>query len=118
MNLTYETINNIKPALTKLSKLDLKATEAVKLARLLGKVESELRYFEETRMSLFKKYGETKNGTTYEIKDENMETFLKEYRELCNTEIEIETEKVAIKSDISIDASSVLALEGLVEFSE
>ena len=117
MKLTYERINGSFPALSKLSKLDLKATEAVKLARLLGKVENELRYFEETRMSLFKKYGEAKNGA-YEIKDENREVFLKEYRELCNTEIEIEAEKVTIKSEISIDASSVLALDGLVEFSE
>ena len=115
MKLTYEKINNITPALTKLSKLDLKAVEAVKLARLLGKVESELRYFEETRMSLFKKYGKEQNGG-YEILNEKRCDFLKEYRELCNTEIELEAEKVNIRSEISIDAASVLALDGIVEF--
>lgn len=117
MNLTYETINNIRPAISKLSKLDLKAAEAVKLARLLGKIESELRYFEETKIALFEKYGE-KNDGGYEIKNENREAFLKEYRELCNTEIKLDTEKIEIKSDISIDAASVLALENLVEFAE
>ena len=115
MNLTYEKIKNAFPALTKLSKLDLKAAEAVKLARLLGKVESELRYFEETRMSLFKKYGKEQNGG-YEILNEKRSDFLKEYSELCNTEIELEAEKVNIKSEISIDAASVLALDGMVEF--
>lgn len=117
MNLTYETINNIRPALTKLSKLDLKAAEAVKFARLLGKIESELRYFEETKIALFEKYGE-KNDGGYEIKNENREAFLKEYRELCNTEVELEFEKIAIKSDIAIDASSVLALDGVIEFAD
>lgn len=117
MNLTYESINNIRPALKKLSRLDLKATEAVKLARLLGKIESEMRYFEETKIALFKKYGEEKNGG-YEIKAENKEVFLKEYNELCNTMVKVEADKITIKSDISIDASSVLALEEMVEFSE
>ena len=115
MKLTYEKISSALPALSKLSKLDLKAAEAVKLARLLGKVESELRYFEETRMSLFKKYGKEQNGG-YEILNEKRGDFLKEYRELCNTEIELEAEKVNIRSEISIDAASVLALDGIVEF--
>ena len=115
MKLTYEKINNAFTALTKLSKLDLKAVAAVKLARLLGKVESELRYFEETRMSLFKKYGKERNGG-YEILNEKRGDFLKEYRELCNTEIELEAEKVNIRSEISIDAASVLALDGIVEY--
>ena len=115
MNLTYETINNIRPALSKLSKLDIRAVEAVKLARLLGKVESELRYFEETRMALFEKYGKKTDGG-YEIENEKRDEFLKEYRELCNTEIKLDAEKVTIKSEISIDAATVLALENLVEF--
>ena len=55
MKLTYEKINNVKPSLTKLAKLDLKAVEAVKLARLLGKVETELKPLEETQRNLLNK---------------------------------------------------------------
>ena len=66
-------------------------------------------------MSLFKKYGKEQNGG-YEILNEKRSDFLKEYSELCNTEIELEAEKVNIKSEISIDAASVLALDGIVEF--
>ena len=55
MKLTYEKIKNVFPALTKLSKLDLKAVEAVKLARLLGKVETELKPLEETQRNLLNK---------------------------------------------------------------
>ena len=55
MKFTYEKINNITPALTKLSKLDLRAVEAVKLARLLGKVETELKPLEETQRNLLNK---------------------------------------------------------------
>lgn len=66
-------------------------------------------------MTLFEKYGEKKDNG-YEVKNDKRDEFLKEYCELCNAEIKLDAEKVVIKSDISIDASSVLALENLVEF--
>lgn len=115
MRITYEQLDGIRPALSKLSKLDLKATEAVKLARLVAKAESELKLFEDTKISLFKKYGEEEKGG-FRVKDENREAFFKEYRELCNTDINFDVETFSIKSEISIDAASVLALEGFVDF--
>lgn len=118
MKITYEKINNIKPALGKLSKLDLKAVEAVKLARLLGKVESELKPLEETQRNMWVKYGEEVENGGYKIKPENYAVFSKEYQELLNSEIDIDADKVEIKSDIQIDAASVLALSDVVEFAE
>lgn len=118
MKLTYEKINNITPALTKLSKLDLKAVEAVKLARLLGKVKAELNPLEETQRNLWIKYGEEIKNGEYKIKPENYTLFSKEYQELLESEIDIDTEKIVIKSDIQIDAASVLALSDIVEFAE
>ena len=118
MKFTYEKINNIKPALTKLSKLDLRAVEAVKLARLLGKVESELKPLEETQRNMWVKYGEEVESGSYKIKPENYAAFSKEYQELLNSEIDIDTGKIEIKSDIQIDAASVLALSDVVEFAE
>lgn len=118
MKFTYEKINNIKPALTKLSKLDLRAVEAVKLARLLGKVESELKPLEETQRNMWIKYGEEVESGSYKIKPENYAAFSKEYQELLNSEIDIDTGKIEIKSDIQIDAASVLALSDVVEFAE
>ena len=67
MNLTYGKIKNAFPALTKLSKLDLKAVEAVKLARLLEKVETELKPLEETQRNLWIKYGEEIKNGEYKI---------------------------------------------------
>ena len=118
MKLTYEKINNISPALTKLSKLDLKAIEAVKLARLIGKVNLELKPFEETQTNLCIKYGTEVEDGGYKIKPENYSVFAKEYQDLLNTEVDIGTDKIEIKSDISIDAASVLALSDIVEFTE
>lgn len=118
MKFTYEKINNIKPALAKLSKLDLRAVEAVKLARLLGKVDSELKPLEETRRNMWVKYGEEVENGSYKIKPENYAAFSKEYQELLNSEIDIDTDKIEIKSDIQIDAASVLALSDVVEFAE
>lgn len=118
MKLTYEKINNITPALTKLSKLDLKAVEAVKLARLIGKVEVELKPLEETKRNLWIKYGEEVKNGEYRIKPENYTSFSKEYQELLESEIDIDAETIVIKSDIQIDAASVLALSDIVEFAE
>lgn len=116
MKLTYERINGSLPALEKLSKLELKAAEAVKLARLIGKVEDELKPLSKTQKSLLIKYGEEVENGAYKIKPENYDIFSKEYRELLETEVEIDSEAVEIKSDISIDASSVLALGEMVTF--
>ena len=118
MKFTYEKINNVKPSLTKLAKLDLKAVEAVKLARLLGKVETELKPLEETQRNLWIKYGEEIKNGEYKIKPENYTSFSKEYQELLESEIDIDIEKIVIKSDIQIDAASVLALSDIVEFAE
>lgn len=116
MKLTYEKISNALSALEKLSRLDLRASEAVKLARLLGKVEGELKPLEKTRGALLSKYGEAVENGTYKIKPESYDAFSKEYRELLETEVEIDSKAVEIKSDIAIDASSVLALGEMVTF--
>lgn len=119
MKITYAKLGDIMPALSKLAKLDLKAIEAVKLARLINKVEAELKPLEETKISLFKKYGEPdeKDGT-YHILNKNLEKFMPEYQELLSSEVQIDAEKITIKSDIQIDAASVLALDGVVCFEE
>ena len=110
MKLTYEKISSALPALSKLSKLDLKVVEAIKLARLIGKIEAELKPLEKTRATLFRKYSEEVENGTYKIKPESYDTFSKEYRELLETEIDIDADKVVIESDIAIDAASGLAL--------
>ena len=116
MKLTDGTINNAFPALCKLAKLDVKAAEAVRLARLLGKIETELKPLEGAQRKLFEKYGEKTEDGRYEIKPENREAFSKEGKELFETEIDIDTDRIEIKSDIQIDAATVLALEEIVAF--
>lgn len=116
MKITYEKIFGSFPALVKISKLDLRAAEAVRLARLLGKIETELKPLEEARRKLFTKYGERGENGSYTIKPENLETFSKESKELFGTEIDIDADKIEIKSDIQIDAATVLALDEMVTF--
>lgn len=116
MKLTYGTINNAFPALCKLAKLDLRAAEAVRLARLLGKIETELNPLEEARRKLIIKYGEKTEDGGYKIKPENLETFSKENKELFDIEIDIDADRIEIKSDIQIDAATVLALDEMVTF--
>lgn len=118
MKFTYEKINGMEQALSKLSKLDLKAVEAVRLARLLGKVEAELKPLATAQRSILSKYGEEDKNGGFKIKPGNYAAFQKEYQELLDTEIDIDTDKIIIKSDIQIDAASVLALDGVVEFEE
>lgn len=118
MKTNYKTIVEAAPALSKLSKLDIKAQEAVKLARLINKIEAELKPFEETRNKLLKKYGEEIENERYKIKDENRSEFEKEFQDLLNSEVEIDAEKFTIKSDVQISAASVIALSDVIEFEE
>ena len=113
MKFTYEKINNITPALTKLSKLDLRAVEAVKLARLLGKVETELKPLEETQRNLWIKYSMTIGNTNssellkkiynYVLESKNMDKEFTKYIETSKVHANIVRTICGLGTSLNLD---------------
>lgn len=119
---------NSTETLQKLSQQDFKAKLAWSIARLLKAAEVEIQSFNDTRMTLIKKYGEkdengelvTDDKGNCKILEEGIETFGKELNELINTEIEINANKIKMDllEDIDFTPSDMAVLEPFVEFDE
>lgn len=71
---------------------------AYKMARLASEVTKPLEILEKQRESLFKKYGEEKDGQII-IPDKSIQKFQKEFSELMNTEedIKVLSEKIKLE---------------------
>lgn len=119
---------NSTETLQKLSQQDFKAKLAWSIARLLKAAEVEIQSFNDTRMTLIKKYGEkdengelvTDDKGNCKILEEGIEAFGKELNELINTEIEINANKIKMDllEDIDFTPSDMAVLEPFVEFDE
>lgn len=118
MKTTYERIARSIEALGKLSGLDLKIGEAVKVSKLITAVDGEMKIFNDLRLKLCEKYGKRGENGSYEFSKDNGKKFSEELTELLETEAELPLEKFEIKSPITIDASSVIALSEFVGFEE
>ncbi len=116
MKTTYGKITEAIEALGKLAKLDLRIAEAVKVSKLIAAVDSEMKTFNDVRLKLCEKYGKHNEGGSYEIPDESKKEFAEEISELLETEVELPGEEIKVQSQITIDAGSVLALAGLIDF--
>jgi len=100
------------------------------LGRIANKVLPELKTFEETRMSLIKKYTKKdkkgnplykmdKNGKAIEPKNydiENEEEFLKEFKELAEQEIEININPIKLDDlgDIKMQPAILAKLDNII----
>lgn len=118
MKVKYKDLVFAIPALTKISELEMKASDAVKVANLISIIRKELIPFEETRIALCKKYGSLESdGQAYTIPKMNISKFASEYNDLHETEIDFVSEPFVISTDIYIDAKSILALDKFLTFS-
>lgn len=119
---------NSTEALQKLASADLKAKLAWQVARLLKAAEAELQSFNETRMTLIKKYGEkdaegelvTDDKGNCKILPESINTFTAELNELIATEVEISVNKISINDleNINFTPSEMTLLEDFIDFEE
>lgn len=122
-----ELINSIE-TLRKLASKDFKAKLAWTIARLLKAVEAETQSFNETRMTLIKKYGEKdENGELItdekgncNISIESTNAFNKELNELLSTQVDINANKINIKllENVDFTPSEMVMLEPFIEFEE
>lgn len=118
MKVKYSEIVSAKAALETLSKKELTVKEAVRLARLIKKLNGELKIFGEKHREFCEKYGTlSEDGTQYRFDDlEKCAAFKKSMAELLAFEIDFEEEKIRLKSDIKLPAADVIALEAFISF--
>lgn len=119
---------NSTETLQKLSQKDFKAKLAWTISRLLKAAEKEIQEFNETRMTLIKKYGEkdengeliTDDKGNCKIENETLTQFSTELNELINSEIELNANKIdiALLEDLEFTPADMAALEPFVEMGE
>lgn len=89
MKLTLLQIVNAKPILEKLSGMSLPIKVAYRINKILSKVNSEYKSFEDTRVSLIKKFGKEQDDGNIEVVDDNRTKFFEEVTELLSEEIDL-----------------------------
>lgn len=104
-----------KAAIEKLIGLNLKASTAFKLARIVREVNQTLGDFEKERIRLANKYGEAE-GDNIVLKPECMDDFQAEIDELLNLNLDM-NDKIGIDElgDVSLSAADILMLEWLIK---
>ena len=100
--MTYRNLLNAQEALARLTKQTLKVKEAVKVARLVNKLNDEFSVFNKARENIVSQ-------------DEDVE---KKITELIDTELEGEYEVIEIESDIDISVADIILMEGFITFKE
>lgn len=128
IKLTIGDLVNSTEALQKLADKQLKAKLAWQVARLLKMIDAELQSFNDTRMNLVKKYGE-KDETGSLITDDKgnckilpdlVNEFSKELKELVDTEIELNSNKLKIEDleNLNFSPAEMNTLEAFIDFDE
>ena len=119
---------NSTDTLQKLAQKDFKAKLAWSIARLLKEAEKEIQQFNETRMTLIKKYGEkddtgelvTDEKGNCKIENDCLEEFSNQLNELIETEVEINANKIRMEllEEVDFTPADMAALEPFVEMDE
>jgi len=119
MKVKLETIVSARPKLEKLFSLPLPAKTSYRVMRLMKKITSELKMFEQKRIDLVKKYGEPteNNKNIYNVKPDEILNFQKDMQEVLDVEIEIEFEPLTLDmlGNNAMSASDLLELEEFIK---
>ncbi len=115
---TYKEIITAKEGLRKISSMDLKIKDAIKVSKLIKKLDEEVVVFYELREKICKKYGQLdEEKQQYFIPKENRETVNEKMTELESTEADIgERISVDVNEDMRIDATSLILCEAFIDF--
>jgi hypothetical protein len=103
--------------LKELANQDIQIGVAVSLTKTIREVDEVMKIFDENKNKLFKEYGEELDEEQgIKIKEENIEVFNEKYVELLNQEVEIDAKDIDVSDlgDIDMKATSLLALEWLI----
>lgn len=117
MKTTFGKILAAKDALHSLSQEKLPVGEAVALARLIRRLDEELRIFGEQRGKLLEEYGETTADGGVEIAPEKRADFETELKALLDVAVEFDGDKLSITPQ-RISAAGILATEDFIDYQE
>jgi len=133
MKVTLNEVRQMQPGLDVILAKELPVKTAYWLARFLDKIRSEMDAMEKARMKLVEKYVEKdkdgkllfkkdKDGKQfdppqYDLTDDNMEKFNKEFAELSEEEIEIDFKPIKLEQlgDINLKPIVLVQLGKLIE---
>lgn len=126
IDIKLEQLINSTESLKSLSQKPLKARSAYAVSKILKAADEEMVAFNETRMNLIRKYGEKddngelksdENGNVHILAD-SLDTFNQELRELMDTQIEINANKIKIDDigDVEFTPAEMAQLDEFIEF--
>lgn len=81
--------------LNKILDTELPVTVSYKMMKLVNKLNDELKTIEDQRVKLVKKYSTEEQGT---VSEDNKNKFLQEFSVLLETEIDLDWEKIPLKT--------------------
>ena len=126
IEIKLEQLINSAESLKSLSQKSLKARSAYAVSKILKAADEEMTAFNEARMNLIRKYGEKddngelksdENGNVHIIAD-SLNTFNQELRDLMDTQIEINANKIQINDigDVEFTPAEMAQLDEFIEF--
>ena len=100
--------------LNKLVDLALPAKSSYKFVKIMRKFNEELKMLEEERQKLINKYGKEKDGTVT-VSDENKDTFLREFSDLMETQIDVDWEPISVDAlgEIELSVAEITKIQFL-----
>jgi len=99
MKLSLAQIKNAEPVVAKLLNVELPIKVSYRFTRIAKAFAEEIKYFEDSRMKLFDKYGVDQEDGTRKIKDEYQQQFFADLTSLLNEEVDF---KFDHKIDINL----------------
>lgn len=125
ITLTINEIINSVPVLEKISQFSTNGIVAFKIARLIRELNKEIELFEKQRVEMIEKYCERDESgqmvmiddSQVKIKEDNISKYNNELREILNTQVEINANKIPLNSleEIKISPQDALLIDNLVE---
>jgi hypothetical protein len=107
----------MKEPLRRLTNERLPMKMTFRLSKMIKQMDAELETLEDARISLIKELGTEDEQGGVSVKPENVETFQKEYMELVNEDIEIDSDPLDIDDfpDVKITTQDMMLLTPIFE---
>ena len=118
MMITYKEITEAVPALKKIATVELGVRDAVKVAKLLKKVDGEMEIYRDLANKLCEKYGKLdEEKQCYHFEKEKMKEVTDAFKELDSIESEnIGVIKIKLPEGVKVDAATIIGVEKFIEF--
>ena len=128
ISIKLEQLVNSTDGLKGLAQKSLRARPALAVAKILKAADAEMTTFNETRLNLIKKYGDKdENGEVKQdekgnvhIPNEVLDDFTKELKELLDTQVEINANKIKMSDveNVEFTPAEMAQLEDFIEFDD